>query len=128
MVALVGTGTAGATLRRRLVDETAHAPHLIDAEVGNVVRRLTQRGELNAAQAEALIVSGLALVDHRYEVTAGLARAAWALRDNVTFYDGLYVGLAGALDVPLLTADARLGRVVSRVCRLEVIAEPGWGS
>ena len=125
MVALVGTGTVGAALRRRLVDETAHAPHLIDAEVGNVVRRLTQRGALNAAHAEALIVSGLAMVDHRYGVTTGLARAAWALRENVTFYDGLYVGLAGALDVPLLTADARLGRVVSGVFRVEIIAEPG---
>lgn len=120
VLALVSRSSDASSLRRRLIDDTSNAPHLIDAEVGNVLRRLTQRGELEPARAEALLMAGHALVDHRYEVSAGLARTAWALRDHVTFYDGLYVALAGALNVSLLTADARLGRASGLGCRVEV--------
>jgi predicted nucleic acid-binding protein len=35
-------------------------------------------------------------------MTPGLARAAWAPLENLTFYDALYVALAAALSVPLL--------------------------
>lgn len=33
---------------------------------------------------------------------------AWELRDNLSFYDALYVALAERLDAPLITFDARL--------------------
>jgi predicted nucleic acid-binding protein len=39
-----------------------------------------------------------------------LAQFAWLLRDNVSFYDGLYVALAQLLERPLLTLDRRLAR------------------
>ena len=39
-----------------------------------------------------------------------LVHIAWDLRDNFSFYDGLYVALALMLDEPLLTFDARLAR------------------
>ena len=68
------------------------------------------RGALAAADAEALLHASVPLVDHRHEMTGALATAAWALRSNVTFYDGLYVALAVALAAPLLTADERLSR------------------
>jgi predicted nucleic acid-binding protein len=61
-------------------------------------------------------------VDQRYPHTGSLADAAWELRDNVTFYDALYVALAAALDVPLLTADARLARAPGLPCQVEVVA------
>jgi hypothetical protein len=44
-------------------------------------------------------------------VQRALARAAWALRDDVSFYGGLYIALATALAVPLVTADQRLSMV-----------------
>jgi predicted nucleic acid-binding protein len=38
----------------------------------------------------------------------GLLARAWELRENVSFYDALYIALAERLD--LLTLDARLSR------------------
>src|ERR1019366_1056752 len=121
-VALLGKSPAAAALRRRLGAEVCHAPHLIDAEVGNVLRRHVLRGDLAAADAEALLHSSMPLVDHRHEMTGALATAAWALRDNVTFYDGLYVALAVALAAPLLTADERLSRAPNLDCAVERVS------
>ena len=52
-------------------------------------------------------------------MTGALAAAAWALRNNVTFYDGLYAVLAVALAAPLLTADERLSRAPGLPCAVE---------
>lgn len=122
VVALLGRSAEAAVLRRRLVAETCHAPHLIDAEVGNVLRRQVLRGELSAADAQVLLSSSEPLVDHRHQMTGALARAAWELRDNVTFYDGLYVALAAALTLPLVTADQRLSHAPRLGCVIEHVA------
>jgi predicted nucleic acid-binding protein len=61
-----------------------------------------------------------ALVAERYPHGL-LSRAAWRLRDNPTYYDALYVALAARLDVPLLTADARLARIPGLPCTVEVV-------
>lgn len=45
----------------------------------------------------------------------------WALRENVTPYDALYVALAGALECVLVTTDAQLGRAPGIGCRCEVL-------
>lgn len=42
--------------------------------------------------------------------TKGLLRDAWALRQNVTVPDAVYVSLATHLNAPLLTDDLRLAR------------------
>jgi predicted nucleic acid-binding protein len=85
------------------------APHLIDAEIGNALRRSVRLGKLTAAAAGRALweVDDLPLerVEHEH-----LIHVAWGLRDNFSFYDGLYVALALMLDEPLLTFDARLGR------------------
>jgi len=122
VVALIGADVPADRLRRRLAGERCHAPHLIDAEVGNVLRRRVLRGELAAQRAAELLRAGAPLVDHRHGMTGRLAQAAWALRENVSFYDGLYVALAAALSAPLLTADARLARAPSLGCAVELVA------
>jgi predicted nucleic acid-binding protein len=43
------------------------------------------------------------------------------LRDDVSFYDGMYVALAEARSLPLLTADARLSRARGLRCRADVV-------
>lgn len=113
---------AAAALRRRLVGEVCHAPHLLDAEVGNVLRRKVLRGELESGDAVLLMVHAATLVDLRYEMTGALGSGAWALRDSLTFYDAVYAALAQALDLPLLTADARLARAPGLPCRVELVA------
>ena len=118
---LLGTSQPHRSLRRRLAAETCHAPHLVDAEMGNVLRRRVLRGELPAAQAQVLLFAAAPLIDHRYEMTGRLGQAAWTLRENVSFYDALYVALAAALSVPLLTGDARLSRAPALPCAVELI-------
>ena len=118
---LLGGSAWHRSLRRRLAAETCHAPHLVDAEVGNVLRRRTLRGELSASDAQALLLASATLIDHRYEMTGGLSRGAWALGDNVSFYDALYVALAQALSVPLLTGDSRLSRTPTLPCAVELV-------
>lgn len=117
--ALLGRSDQAVGLRRRLAAEVCHAPHLLDAEVGNVLRRHVLRGSLPAADAEILLRFGAPLVDHRHQMTGTLARAAWALRQNLSFYDALYVALAAALGAPLVTADQRLSGAPGLGCVVE---------
>jgi predicted nucleic acid-binding protein len=85
------------------------APALIDAEVGNALRRLVRSKQIGPRKAGAALDDFLDMriqrIPHR-----SLVDRAWQLRDNVTFYDALYVALAEALGAPLLTRDARLSR------------------
>jgi predicted nucleic acid-binding protein len=106
--------------RGLIVGARCHAPHLIDAEVGSVFRRLVLRQELKPDVAEIRLGQAALLVDVRHEMSGDLARAAWRLREEVSFYDALYVALAAALRRPLLTSDNRLAATARRHC--EVIA------
>jgi predicted nucleic acid-binding protein len=56
----------------------------------------------------------------RYEHGPLLERV-WELRDIVTSYDAAYVALAEALDCALVTRDARLAKVRSVRCPVEVL-------
>lgn len=89
------------------------APHLVDAEIGHALRRAVRLGEMDAEEAgEALWeidVLPIERVEHE-----PLVHVAWDLRDNFSFYDGLYVALALMLDEPLLTFDRRLARAGER--------------
>jgi predicted nucleic acid-binding protein len=90
------------------------APHLIDAEIGQVLRRWVRLGKLTADAAGSALweVSDLPVERVEHEL---LVHVAWDLRDNFSFYDGLYVALALMLDEPLLTFDARLARAGGKV-------------
>ncbi len=118
---LLGSSIEHRTLRRRLTTEVCHAPHLIDAEVGNVLRRQVLRGELSPADAEQLLVAAGPLIDHRHDMTESLGLSAWALRENLTFDDALYAALANLVSAPLVTADARLARSPGLPCTVELI-------
>lgn len=109
-------------LGRRLVTGAVHAPHLVDAEVGDVLRKHLLRGALSAEDASAALAALDLVVDERYPHAGPLSRGAWDLRDRVRFYDGLYVSLAARLDLPLVTADARLDRAHGLPCQVQVVA------
>jgi predicted nucleic acid-binding protein len=90
-------------------EHTLWAPHLIDAEVGHVLRRHVHRGQMEPQRAAAALweIDELPIERVEHEL---LVHTAWGLRENFSFYDGLYVALALMLDEPLLTFDARLAR------------------
>jgi predicted nucleic acid-binding protein len=85
------------------------APHLIDAEVGQALRRAVRLGRMETEEAGEALWQIEELPVERVEHES-LVHVAWDLRDNFSFYDGLYVALALMLDEPLLTFDARLAR------------------
>ncbi|MBS9532493.1 type II toxin-antitoxin system VapC family toxin [Mycobacterium sp. M1] len=121
LLALIGKTSDADELRARLPETRRHAPHLIDAEVGSVLRRHEQAGRISGDEAETALRAAGRLVDHRYPHTGALAERAWGLRRNVTFYDGLYVALAAHLGIPLLTVDTRLSRAPGLPCRTELV-------
>lgn len=123
VLALIGKSAAADELRDQLAGMIRHAPHLIDAEVGNVLRRHELRGLVSAREAGAALEAAPYLVDHRYPHTGALAQIAWTRRANLSFYDALYVALAARLEVPLITADARISRAPDLGCRVELVNE-----
>jgi predicted nucleic acid-binding protein len=116
-----GKSADAAALRSRMSRIRTHAPHLIDAEVGNVLRRHERVGLLASVEAIDALRAARVLIDRRYAHGRALSEAAWALRHNLTFYDALYVALAAALHVPLITADGRLGAAPSLPCDVELV-------
>jgi predicted nucleic acid-binding protein len=98
------------------------APHLIDAEVGHLLRRHALLGKVSEERARIALDDHLALPILRYGHQALLPRA-FALRDNATIYDALYLALAEALEAPLLTRDTRLARIPGIAAHVEVVAD-----
>jgi predicted nucleic acid-binding protein len=111
LVEFLGGGRNSPMVDERLATEehTLWAPHLIDAEIGQALRRRVRQGRLNAELARGALseINDLPIERVEHEL---LIHVAWDLRDNLSFYDGLYVSLALMLDEPLLTFDARLAR------------------
>jgi predicted nucleic acid-binding protein len=109
LVEYLAGGEHADAARAIVVDEgtALWAPHLVDAEVGHVLRRAVARGEVAPDVAAGALVD-LAELPLRRAAHVGLLDRAWALRQTVSFYDALYVALAERLDEPLLTLDARL--------------------
>ncbi|GAB7192349.1 type II toxin-antitoxin system ribonuclease VapC1 [Kineococcus sp. NUM-3379] len=118
--ALVDDGDDGDTARSRLRGEVLTAPELIDLEVVSVLRRRTASGALDARRADLALLDLLEIPLRRAGHRALLPRC-WELRHTVTAYDAAYVALAEALDVPLLTADARLAGAPGVTCRVELL-------
>ncbi len=116
-------GPAAAALEARLFapGEALHAPHLIDLEVAQVLRRHVLSGHMTGAQGgHALQVWGaFSLRRWGHEP---LTPRIWALRETLTAYDAAYVALAEALDAPLVSTDAKLARATEHVARVEVVA------
>lgn len=121
LVAYLAGGEGADVARDRLLgDEGVWAPHLVDAEVGHVVRRAVRVGELDAARGGEVLRDLADLRLLRVSHT-GLLQRAWSLRANMSFYEALYVALAERLDLPLLTLDRRLTRAPGVAITIEVL-------
>jgi predicted nucleic acid-binding protein len=96
-------------------------PTLIDAEAGQALRRRVWRQKMSQEAAEKALAY-LARVQLQRVSHAALVERAWQLRENVTFYDALYVALAEELGVPLLTLDRHLARAPGLAGKVELIA------
>jgi predicted nucleic acid-binding protein len=101
-------------------DESLHAPHLIDLEVAQVLRRWTRRGTLPDARAEEALQDLAELPLARYPHQFLLPRI-WELRANATAYDAAYLALAEVLGAAIVTCDSALAAVPGNRARVEVM-------
>jgi predicted nucleic acid-binding protein len=97
-----------------------HAPHLVDVEIAQALRRYAREGKLDDTEA-AEAIDDLHHLDLRRHAHEPLVDRIWQLRDNFSAYDAAYVALAEALDAVLLTCDVRLSRAPGTARRVELV-------
>jgi predicted nucleic acid-binding protein len=118
---LLNTGRANRIASRiRHRRETLHAPHVLDVEVAQTLRRYVRTGELAAGSGRQALDEMLELPIRRYPHYPLLTRI-WELRDNVSSYDAAYLALAEALEAPLLTCDAAFTSFQGHRAKIELI-------
>jgi predicted nucleic acid-binding protein len=104
-----------AALRLIAQQHTLHAPDLIFSEFGNVLWKRVRKNEISRNEANATLEALLALhlqvqpsqslIPLALEIACGASRAV---------YDSLYLAAAIALQFPLVTADAKFYRALSK--------------
>lgn len=128
---VVDTSAAIATLTERTPDPrlrarieasgTLCAPHLIDVEFLNALRRLVGRRVLNEDRATDARSDFAELAISRFSHEP-LGPRIWALRSNLSAYDAAFVALAEALGAPLVTCDAGLAAAPGHGVEVELFA------
>ena len=115
-------GPVADRIARRIAPESEswHAPHLLDLEVAQVVRRYHRAGLLDEPRGHDVLRDLGDLDIQRYPHDVFLPRI-WQLRDVATAYDAAYLALAEVLPAPLLTLDARLARTRGHRARVELV-------
>ena len=114
--------TVGTRVEARLFrdEDELHAPHLLDVEMVQGLRRLVRTGEVLPGRADEAIADLADLDLHRHSHVDLLARA-WKLRDNISAYDAMYLALAEAIEATVVTCDSPLARAPGHRARIEVI-------
>jgi predicted nucleic acid-binding protein len=113
--------SAGQHIDKRIYshNESLHAPHLLDLEVTQVLRRLASQGVISAHRADEAIRDLLDLRITRYPHQLLLPRI-WQLRHNFSAYDAAYIVLAEKLRAALVTRDARLASASGHAASVEL--------
>lgn len=114
--------SVGQDIGDRLLDpaESVAAPHLLDLEVLQVLRRFSLTGDLDAERGAQAAADFADMPVTRYPHDPFIERI-WELRANLTAYDAAYVALAEALNAPLVTRDARLAEAPGHGARIELV-------
>ena len=131
MIVIDASSALEVLLRTRLAEAVAariegapgplHAPHLIDVEIAQVLRRYEARRAITPARAREAAQDWLDLRVTRHAHAVLLPRV-WELRHALSAYDATYVALAEALDAPLLTCDGSLARAPGHRARIVLVA------
>ena len=100
--------------------ESLHAPHLLDVEVAQVLRRHVREGTMTAQRGEEALEDLGDLPLYRYPHDFLMPRV-WELRATLTAYDAVYVALAELLDAPLLTCDGGIASASGHNASVEVL-------
>ncbi|MCC6784352.1 MAG: type II toxin-antitoxin system VapC family toxin [Planctomycetes bacterium] len=122
MVELLLCTDLGGMVKGRLASGAPrHAPHLLDTEVAQVLRRFVRQKSIAADRAR-LAIEDLRAFPLRRHGHVVLLERIFELRDRLTAYDAAYLALAEALDATLVTCDAAFARTPEAGTRIELIA------
>ena len=127
VAAISGGEHRAEVIRDRLErEDELSAPHLIDLEVMQALRRAVRHGELSPDRAFDCVqdLAELALTRFPHEP---FTERIWELRDRLSTYDAVYLALAEAIGVPLVTCDAGLAAVAERTADVELFAPEAGG-
>lgn len=118
---LLGT-EAGQRIAPRVLttEESRHAPHLLDAEVAQAVRRYWLSGEIDEQRGREMLEDLAALPVDRHAHTVLLPRI-WELRNTVSAYDAVYLALSEVLQATLLTRDSGLAAAARSLSSVELL-------
>jgi predicted nucleic acid-binding protein len=113
--------SAGQQIEKRIYahNESLHAPHLLDLEVTQVLRRLVRQGTVPARRADEALRDLLDLRISRYAHFV-LLPEIWQRRHTLSAYDGAYVVLAEKLGAALITRDGRLASAPGHGATIEL--------
>ena len=113
---------AGIKIEKRLFSpsESLHAPHLLDVEVAQVLRRYVREKIISAQRGQEALEDFVDIPLSRYPHDFLIPRV-WELRATLTAYDAVYVALAELLDAPLLTCDGRIASASGHSANVEVV-------
>jgi len=113
--------SVGQRIEKRIYSqgESLHAPHLMDLEVAQVLRRLAREKIVSVNRANEVVQDLEALRITRYPHFVMLGRV-WELRDKLSAYDAAYVALAEKLGATLVSRDARLAGASGHRAKIEV--------
>lgn len=89
-----------------MTGRTVHAPMLLDSEIANVAVKKSRAGATQGVVGDALAQYAQHAIEfHRPDVQA---QYSLAMRYGLSAYDAAYLWLAGTLQAPLATFDAKL--------------------
>jgi predicted nucleic acid-binding protein len=113
---------AGIKIEKRLFSpsESLHAPHLLDVEVAQVLRRYVREKIISAPRGQEALEDIADIPLSRYPHDFLIPRV-WELRATLTAYDAVYVALAELLDAPLLTCDGKIASASGHSANVEVV-------
>jgi predicted nucleic acid-binding protein len=100
--------------------EQIHAPHLLDVEVAQALRRLRLARQLTPARAEEAI-EDFGLLSIERHAHRPLLDRIWSLKASLSAYDAAYVALAEGLAAPLLTCDEKLAGAGGHHAKVELV-------
>lgn len=125
VAAITGGDERAERIRDRLdgADELA-APHLIDLELMQALRRIVRHGHLTTDRAEDAVENLTDLALNRFPHEPFIDRI-WKLRDRLSAYDAAYLALAEAIGIPLITCDAALAVVARESVEVEFFPPEG---
>jgi len=114
--------SVGSKVDRRIFTRpiSLHAPHLLDLEVAQVLRRYVRDKVMTAQRGQEALedLDGLPLNLYPHDF---LIPRVWQLRANLTAYDAVYVALSELLDAPLLTCDSGIALAPGHRATIEVV-------